>query len=137
MPRPLVQHPRAPADRQPNARPEPDGAVEDFARLVEVVSGIEQTIDFRAIPRPILNLEEVVHVRNQRVVGFFIRQVAHRVRHAWRPIRLRFRFTAGAGEFLILTVIAADRYRSPDSLPKIRDQRKRLSLFGPVPQLTR
>ena len=64
MSRPLVQHPRALADRQPDTRPVPDGAVEDFARLVEVVAAIEQTIDLHAIPHPLLNLvdRERLHV---------------------------------------------------------------------------
>jgi hypothetical protein len=34
----LVQHPRPLADRQPDARSVPDGAVENFARLVRYAS---------------------------------------------------------------------------------------------------
>ena len=99
--RPLVQHPRALADRQPNARSAPDGAVEDFARLVEVVAGLEQTIDLRAIPHPLLNLVEVVHVRNQRVVGFFIGPVAHRRAPRLRPNPPAPPSTAAAAGFFI------------------------------------
>jgi hypothetical protein len=75
-----------------------------------------------------------VQVRNQRVVGFFIRPVAHRRAPRLAP-QSSSAFTAGAAGFLILMVIAAGRCRSPDSLPKIRDQRKRLSLFRPWPAI--
>jgi hypothetical protein len=58
-PRPLLQHPRALSDCQPDARPMFDSAGEDFAGPTKTVAGIEQAIDFRPIPRPFLDLVEV------------------------------------------------------------------------------
>jgi hypothetical protein len=43
VPRPLVQHPHALADRQPHPWPVLDGAFEDAARLVEAVAGQART----------------------------------------------------------------------------------------------
>jgi hypothetical protein len=37
----VLQHPHAPADRQPDARPMLDRSLEDALRLVEVTAGIE------------------------------------------------------------------------------------------------
>jgi hypothetical protein len=41
MPRPLVQHSHALPDREPDARPVLGRSLENAARLVEIVAGIE------------------------------------------------------------------------------------------------
>ena len=51
VPRPLVQHPHALADHQPDARPALGSALEDAARLVEVVAGVEHECSTRSPSR--------------------------------------------------------------------------------------
>jgi hypothetical protein len=67
-PRPLLQYPRALSDRQPDARPVPDGTSEDFAGPVEAVAGIE-AVELRPIPRPLLDLVEIAIVREDCTIG--------------------------------------------------------------------
>ena len=60
--RPLVHHPHALADRQPDAWPVLRGPLEDAARFVEVVAGVEQQLDPLPVPAPLLDLIEVAAV---------------------------------------------------------------------------
>jgi hypothetical protein len=71
-PRPLLQYPRALSDRQPDVRPMLDSAGEDFAGPTETVTGIEQAIDLRPIPRPLLDLVEIAVVREDCAIGHLL-----------------------------------------------------------------
>ena len=106
VPRPLVQHPHALTDCQPDARPVLVGLLEDAACLVEVVAGIEQQHDSQAVLAPLLDLVEVAAVGVVRVVGFLVGPVAHpalRVQRLAPQSSSASRFTAGAAGFLILS----------------------------------
>jgi hypothetical protein len=70
--RPPLQYSRSLPDGQVDPRPVLNRLREDIPRLVEAVAGIEQAIDRRSVSRPLLDLIEVVGVRNQRVVSFFV-----------------------------------------------------------------
>jgi hypothetical protein len=59
-----------------------DGFREKVARLFQVVAGVEQAIDFRAVSRPLLDLVEIALVRVERVVGLLAKEVAVRGRLA-------------------------------------------------------
>ena len=56
MPRPLVQHPHALADRQPDARPVLDGPLEDAVRLIEIGAGVERRLEPQPVAAPLLDL---------------------------------------------------------------------------------
>jgi hypothetical protein len=65
----LLQNVRALSDRQSNARPTLYCVGEDFPGPCETVAGIEQAIDLRSIPRPLLDFVEVAVVRVDCAVG--------------------------------------------------------------------
>ena len=69
---PLVQHPHALADRQPDARPMLDSPIEDAPRLVEVVAAIEHELGSQPISAPLPDLVEVAAVGIERVISFFV-----------------------------------------------------------------
>ena len=62
--RPPLQHPCS----LPHVQPDPwsvlDSLGEDISCFVEIVAGIEEGIDLRAVSRPLLNLVEIAEVRN-------------------------------------------------------------------------
>ena len=62
--RPLIEHPRALADGQPNARPMLDRRGEDLPRLIEVTTGEQHAVDLGAVLGPFLDLVEVALIRN-------------------------------------------------------------------------
>jgi hypothetical protein len=66
--RPLVQHPYALADCEPDARPTLDRALEHAARLVEVVAGVEHELYSQPVPTPLLDLVEIASVGKQRIL---------------------------------------------------------------------
>jgi hypothetical protein len=70
--RPLLQHARSLSDRQPDARPMLDSSGEDFAGPTVTVAGIEQAIDLRSIPRPLLDFVEIAVVRVDCAVGHLV-----------------------------------------------------------------
>jgi hypothetical protein len=72
VPRPLVQYPHALADSQSDVRPVFGGWLEDAARLVEAVAGIEHELDSRPVPDPPLDLVEVAAIGVARVVGLLV-----------------------------------------------------------------
>ena len=47
-----------------------DGVLKHRAGPAETVAGIEQAIDLRSVPRPLLDLVEIVQVGDQRIGGF-------------------------------------------------------------------
>ena len=77
--RPPLQNARSLPDRYPDPRPVLDGGGEDFLRLAKIVAGIEQAINFHAVPRPLLDLVEIAMVGDQRVVGLFVGPVVHSI----------------------------------------------------------
>jgi hypothetical protein len=79
VPWPLVQHPHALPDREPDARPVLGRPLEDAARLVEAATGVEHKFDPQSVTAPFLDLVEVAAVGVVRVVGFFVGAVAHAV----------------------------------------------------------
>ena len=68
--RPLLKHARPLPDSQPDLRPVLDGLREYVARLVEIVAGVEQAVERRAVLRPLLDLVEIPQIGFDRVVGF-------------------------------------------------------------------
>jgi hypothetical protein len=60
--RPPLQNARFLPDRYPDPRPVVDGVGKDFLRLAKIIAGIQQAIDFHAVPRPLLDLVEVAVV---------------------------------------------------------------------------
>jgi hypothetical protein len=72
-----VQHARALANGQSDARAMLDRLGEDVLGLGEIVASIEQAIDRRAAARPFLDLVEVAIIRIERVARLFIRPIAH------------------------------------------------------------
>ena len=70
--RPLLQHARTLPDSQPYPRPMLNRIGEQLASLFQVVAGVEQAIDLRAVLRPLLDLVEIKVVRTQRVVSLFV-----------------------------------------------------------------
>jgi hypothetical protein len=66
--RPLLQHARPLPDRQPDPRPMLDGLSEQLTSLVEIVAGIEQALNLRAVLGPLFELVEIAVVRMQRVI---------------------------------------------------------------------
>ena len=69
--RPLLQHARPLPDRQPDPRPTFDFFREQLTSLVEIVAGVKQAVDLRAILGPLLDLVVITIVRELRVVGLF------------------------------------------------------------------
>jgi hypothetical protein len=49
-----------------------DGVLKHRAGPTETVAGIEQAIDLRSVPRPLLDLEEVPDVGNQWIGGLLV-----------------------------------------------------------------
>ncbi len=91
VPRPLVQHPHALADRQPNARPVLGGAVKDAPRLVEIAAGAQHQLNPQPVAALILDLLEVAVVlsdrRSLRRTSYSLRLTAVAVQHRgkyWR-----------------------------------------------------
>jgi hypothetical protein len=63
-----------------------DGLHKHGPRRREVIAGIEQPVDLRAVFGPLLNLIKVVIIREKRIVGFLVRPV---VIHLRRTISVR------------------------------------------------
>ena len=55
MPWPLVQHPHALPDREPDARPVLGRPLEDAARLVEAATGVEHEFEPQSVTAPFLD----------------------------------------------------------------------------------
>jgi hypothetical protein len=70
--RPFLQYSRPLSDCQPNARPVLDGRDKDFSRLVEVVTGVQQSIDIHTIPAPCFDLVKVAQVGAERIVSLLV-----------------------------------------------------------------
>ena len=49
-----------------------DGLLKYQAGPAETVAGIEQVIDLRSVPRPLLDLVEIAQVGNQRIGGLLV-----------------------------------------------------------------
>ena len=49
-----------------------DGMFKHRAGPAETVAGIEQAVDVRSVPRPLLDLVEIVQVGDQRIGGLFV-----------------------------------------------------------------
>jgi hypothetical protein len=49
-----------------------DGLLEHRAGPTKTVAGIEQAIDLRSVPRPLLDLVEVPHVGDQWIGGLLV-----------------------------------------------------------------
>ena len=77
--RPLVEHPRPLADGQSDPWAVFDGVFEYRARPSKAIAGIEQAVDLRPVPRPLLNFVEVA------VVG-----IARAIRSSWKSTSLGF-----------------------------------------------
>ena len=73
----LLQHARALADGQADARAMLDGAGEDVLGRGETVARIEQALDVHAVAAPLLDLVEHAVVGIERVVRLLIRPAAH------------------------------------------------------------
>jgi hypothetical protein len=69
-------------DCQPDLRAVSHSLGEDFLRSPEVVTGIGQPIDFRAVPRPLFDLVEITVVRLEGVESFFVGPIVHVLRPA-------------------------------------------------------
>ena len=65
MLRPPPQNPRFLPNSQADPWPVLDGLGEHVPRLMDIVAGIEQAIDLRAVPRPLLDLVEVADIGNE------------------------------------------------------------------------
>ena len=74
---PLLRNPRSLPDGQPDTRAVLHSHGEDFLRSPEIIAGVKQGIDFRAVPRPLLDLVEIAIIRAQRIVGLFVWLVVH------------------------------------------------------------
>jgi hypothetical protein len=48
---------------------------EQLASLVEIVAGVKEAIDFRAVLGPLLELVEIPIVREMRIVCFLVRPI--------------------------------------------------------------
>jgi hypothetical protein len=96
----VLQHSRSLPDREPDTRPVLDGGGEQLARLVEVIAGIEQAIDFRFVLGPFLDLIEVALIGDDRIAGFFVGPIGDGL----RPISSASCFTAGAAGFRLGSV---------------------------------
>ena len=70
--RPLVQHPRPLADGQSDPWAVFDGVLEHRARPSKAIAGIEQAVDLRPVPRPLLDFVEDVQVGDQRIGGLLV-----------------------------------------------------------------
>ena len=55
-----------------------DHALEDAARLFEVVAGVEHDLYSQPVAAPLLDLVEVAAVGIRRIVGLFVGEVVHR-----------------------------------------------------------
>jgi hypothetical protein len=81
-PRPLIEHPCSLSERQPDARAMLDCPLEYRAGPAETVAGIEQVIDLRSVPYPLLDLVEITVVRVDRAISHL---VCHRASaRAWQ-----------------------------------------------------
>jgi hypothetical protein len=49
-----------------------NSVLEHRAGPTKTVAGIEQAIDLRSVPRPLLDLVEIVQVGDQRIGGLFV-----------------------------------------------------------------
>ena len=49
-----------------------DGALKHRAGPAKTVAGIEQAVDLRSVPRPLLDLIEIVQVGHQRIGGLLV-----------------------------------------------------------------
>ena len=49
-----------------------DGMLKHRAGPTKTVAGIEQAIDLRSVPRPLLDLVEIVQVGDQRIGGLLV-----------------------------------------------------------------
>jgi hypothetical protein len=67
--RPLVDYACPLPDGQLDTRSMPHGAPEDVPGFGEVVAGVEHTVDFRAVFRPLLYFVKILRIRLERVVG--------------------------------------------------------------------
>jgi hypothetical protein len=85
--RPLLEHPRPLPNGQPYARPILDCRCKDLPRLVQITAGIEHPIDLGAVLGPFFDLVVVAVVRQQRVVGFFVRGTLCHIQLQRRPAR--------------------------------------------------
>ena len=87
MPRPLVHYPHALADHQPDGRPVLGGALEDAARLVKVIVGVEHQLDPQPVFALLLDFVEVAAVGVVQIAGLFVGPVAHKRRLRCTPFR--------------------------------------------------
>jgi hypothetical protein len=54
-----------------------DGVCKNFPCLFEVIAGVEQPIDLRAVLGPLLDFVEIAIVREERIVGFIVGPSRH------------------------------------------------------------
>jgi hypothetical protein len=50
-----------------------DGLFKHRAGPAETVAGMEQAVDLRSVPRPLLDLVEIVQVGDQRIGGLLVK----------------------------------------------------------------
>jgi len=65
---PLLEYSPPLPDRKPDPRPMLDRFGEQLASLVEIVAGVKEAIDFRAVLGPLLELVEIPIVREMKIV---------------------------------------------------------------------
>jgi hypothetical protein len=78
--RPLIDHPCPLPKRQSDTRPMLDRVLEYRAGPAEAVAGIEQAVDLRFVPCPLLDLVEVAIVGIDRAVRFLMEGYVVRLR---------------------------------------------------------
>jgi hypothetical protein len=71
--RPLIEYACSLSERQSDTRPMRDRALEYRAGSTETVAGIEQAIDLRSVPRPLLDFVEVAIVGVDRAIGHLMK----------------------------------------------------------------
>jgi hypothetical protein len=94
-----LQHPRSLSDCQPDARPTLDFGIEDFARLVERITGPQHPLDTLIVLGPLFDLTEVAIVGEEWVIDLFSGPIDHRDYQSSSASR----FTAGADGFLVFS----------------------------------
>ena len=63
-----------------------DGLLKHRAGSAETVAGIQQAIDLRSVPRPLLDLVEIAQVGDQRIGGLLVEVNVVGLRIAHGPI---------------------------------------------------
>jgi hypothetical protein len=108
--RPLLQHARPLPDGQPDARPVLDCRFKHGLSPKKTVASIKHALDLAAVLSPLLDLEVVAVVGDQRLVGFFVRQIAHHGAASLSPVykRIRVRPRLGAKQLGQLGDIGRD-----------------------------